>query len=415
MGIELVEGADLFVDDDTVYMRTTGGPQRVDVIYRRIDDDFLDPQAFRPDSMLGVPGLVSAYRARPRDACQRRRHRRRRRQVDLSLRAGDDPLLPRRGAAARQRAHLAAAQPRGSRLHAGAPGRAGGQGSARLRRLRHADRPHQLPSASARPIASASSTRPDKFIAQPTLSLSTCPIFVDQGVAPRHIDLRPFVLSGKDVVMVSGRPHARGAARGFAGGQFLAGRGDEGHLGGGDVTCVTRREARGGRGVVRSVELDTRFLAVTPHASRLDASRQPRMLSRTASNLYWMARYVERMENTARILDVTYRMSLMPKDARAGRPGVVRAAQHHRHAVSRSAARYNEVNAHDVLRFMTLDPDNPSQHRVLRAGGARERARRARQHHLRDVGGDQRDLARDAERDRRRALLRPACWRSSTG
>ncbi|HVO48190.1 MAG TPA: circularly permuted type 2 ATP-grasp protein, partial [Steroidobacteraceae bacterium] len=62
MGIELVEGADLLVKDDVVYMRTTSGPQPVDVVYRRIDDDFLDPQAFRPDSMLGVPGLVGAYR-----------------------------------------------------------------------------------------------------------------------------------------------------------------------------------------------------------------------------------------------------------------------------------------------------------------------------------------------------------------
>src|SRR3954462_14121016 len=63
MGIELVEGQDLFVLNDTVFMRTTQGPQKVDVIYRRIDDDFLDPLAFRPDTMLGVPGLLSAYRA----------------------------------------------------------------------------------------------------------------------------------------------------------------------------------------------------------------------------------------------------------------------------------------------------------------------------------------------------------------
>ncbi len=63
MGVELVEGRDLFVDNETVYMRTTRGPQRVDVIYRRLDDDFLDPLAFRKDSMLGVPGLLSAYRA----------------------------------------------------------------------------------------------------------------------------------------------------------------------------------------------------------------------------------------------------------------------------------------------------------------------------------------------------------------
>src|ERR1700754_5358429 len=63
MGVELVGGQELFVDDEFVYMRTTRGPQRVDVIYRRIDDDFLDPLVFRPDSMLGVPGLIAAYRA----------------------------------------------------------------------------------------------------------------------------------------------------------------------------------------------------------------------------------------------------------------------------------------------------------------------------------------------------------------
>src|SRR5437016_11612980 len=63
MGVELVEGPDLFVQNDTVYMRTTRGPRRVHVLYRRVDDDFLDPRAFRPDSVLGVPGLFAAYRA----------------------------------------------------------------------------------------------------------------------------------------------------------------------------------------------------------------------------------------------------------------------------------------------------------------------------------------------------------------
>jgi len=63
LGVELVEGRDLFVKDDLVFMRTTQGPKRVDVIYRRIDDDFLDPLAFRPDSVLGVPGLMSVYQA----------------------------------------------------------------------------------------------------------------------------------------------------------------------------------------------------------------------------------------------------------------------------------------------------------------------------------------------------------------
>ena len=85
MGVELVEGSDLFVTDEIVYMRTTQGPQRVDVIYRRIDDDFLDPLTFRPDSALGVPGLMSAYQAGKVTLANARRHRHRRRQGDLQL------------------------------------------------------------------------------------------------------------------------------------------------------------------------------------------------------------------------------------------------------------------------------------------------------------------------------------------
>ncbi len=141
MGVELVEGQDLFVRDDFVFMRTTQGPQRVDVIYRRIDDDFLDPLVFRADSMLGVPGLMAAYRAGRVAHRQCARHRHRRRQIDLPLRARDDPLLPGRGAAARQCADAdRCGEPDDLRLHAGAPRRAGGEGSARLGRLRHADR-----------------------------------------------------------------------------------------------------------------------------------------------------------------------------------------------------------------------------------------------------------------------------------
>ena len=111
MGIELVEGRDLVVDGDVVYMKTIRGLTRVDVIYRRIDDDFLDPLAFRPDSMLGVPGLMGAYRAG---------------NVALANAVGngvaDDkavyayvpdlhPLLPRRGADPAQRRHLSVLEP----------------------------------------------------------------------------------------------------------------------------------------------------------------------------------------------------------------------------------------------------------------------------------------------------------------
>ena len=96
MGVELVEGRDLECRRGKVYMRTTAGLQRVDVIYRRVDDDFLDPVHFRSDSMLGVPGLVNAVRTRRGRPGQRDRQRGRRRQADLHLRAGPDPLLPAR-------------------------------------------------------------------------------------------------------------------------------------------------------------------------------------------------------------------------------------------------------------------------------------------------------------------------------
>ena len=127
------------------------------------------------------------------------------------------------------------------------------------------------------------------------------------------------------------------------------------------------------------------------------------MLSRTANNLYWMARYVERAENTARILDVTYRMSLMPQD-----PKLVTqewfAPLNITGTLFPFTGRYSTVTAHDVLRYMALDPDNPSSIYSC-ARRARERARGARQHHLRDVGGAQLHLARAAAHERGAAGL----------
>lgn len=203
MGIELVEGADLVVRDDTVYMRTTSGPQRVDVIYRRIDDDFLDPLAFRPDSMLGVPGLVSAYRSG---------------RVVLAnaigtgvvddksiypyvpemirFYLGEEPLLNNVPTyQLRQKDDLAYVLDHLADLVVKEVHGSGGYGMLIGPTSSEREREDYR-----RRIVDA----PEKFIAQPTLSLSTCPIFVEQGVAPRHIDLRPFVLSGKEVMMVPG-------------------------------------------------------------------------------------------------------------------------------------------------------------------------------------------------------------------
>ena len=204
MGVELVEGRDLFVRDDSVYMRTTQGPKRVDVIYRRLDDDFLDPLAFRQDSMLGVAGLLSVYRAG---------------RVTLANAIGtgvaDDksiyPYVPEMikfyldeapilnnvpTHMCRKPEELAYVLDNLAELVVKETHGAGGYGML----VGPAATKAEIAEFRKHLIAS-----PSKYIAQPTLALSTCPIFVDAGIAPRHIDLRPFVLSsGKDIRMVPG-------------------------------------------------------------------------------------------------------------------------------------------------------------------------------------------------------------------
>jgi uncharacterized circularly permuted ATP-grasp superfamily protein len=203
MGVELVEGEDLFVKDDMVYMHTTQGPQRVDVIYRRVDDDFLDPLAFRPDSKLGVPGLLSAYRAG---------------RVTLANAVGtgiaddksiypyvpemirfylsEEPLLANVPTwQCRKKEDLQYTLANLSSLVVKEVHGSGGYGML------------VGPTSSAAEIEAFRArlkARPDAYIAQPTLALSACPTYVEQGVAPRHIDLRPFVLSGQSISMVPG-------------------------------------------------------------------------------------------------------------------------------------------------------------------------------------------------------------------
>ncbi len=203
MGIELVEGQDLFVQDNHVFMRTTRGPQRVDVIYRRIDDDFLDPRAFRSDSTLGVAGLLSVYRAGKVTlanaigtgiADDKSIYPHVPEMIDFYL--GEKPILanvPTHVCREREQLEYTLAH-----LHelvvkevhgAGGYGMLVGPASTRQERDDFAERLR---------------ARPENYIAQPTLALSTCPTYVESGIAPRHIDLRPYVLSGKDVVTVRG-------------------------------------------------------------------------------------------------------------------------------------------------------------------------------------------------------------------
>ncbi|MBA3252768.1 MAG: circularly permuted type 2 ATP-grasp protein [Pseudomonadota bacterium] len=203
MGIELVEGQDLFVQDNHVFMRTTRGPQRVDVIYRRIDDDFLDPRAFRSDSTLGVAGLLSVYRAGKVTlanaigtgiADDKSIYPHVPEMIDFYL--GEKPILanvPTHVCREREQleytlAHLDELVVK--EVHgAGGYGMLVGPASTRQERDDFAERLR---------------ARPENYVAQPTLALSTCPTYVESGIAPRHIDLRPYVLSGKDVVTVPG-------------------------------------------------------------------------------------------------------------------------------------------------------------------------------------------------------------------
>jgi len=203
MGVELVEGQDLFVEQNTVYMRTTRGPRRVDVIYRRIDDDFLDPLSFRADSVLGVPGLLSVYRAG---------------RITLANAIGtgiaddkstylyvpdmirfylkEEPILSNvptwQCAKPDELSHVLANMHElvVKEVHgAGGYGMLVGPSSTRA----------QIEDFKLRVRAN-----PANYIAQPTLALSTVPTYVQSGVAPRHVDLRPYVLCGKDIRTVPG-------------------------------------------------------------------------------------------------------------------------------------------------------------------------------------------------------------------
>jgi len=203
MGVELVQGQDLFVDNDIVYMRTVEGPRRVDVIYRRVDDDFLDPSAFRPDSLLGVPGLYRAYKKG---------------KVTLANAIGtgiaddkaiyahvpemirfylsESPILANVPTyQLRDKDDLAYVLEHLDELVVKEVHGSGGYGMLVGPSATQAER-----EAYGKRILA----NPANFIAQPTLALSTCPTFVEQGVAPRHVDLRPFVLMGGAITVVPG-------------------------------------------------------------------------------------------------------------------------------------------------------------------------------------------------------------------
>ena len=260
--------------DNLVFMRTTAGLRRVDVIYRRVDDDFIDPLTFRRDSSLGAAGLFNAYRAgnvvicnapgtgvaddkavyayvpdiiryylgEDADPAQRR-----------------DLPLPR---AARSSSHVLANL---DKLVVKAVGASGGYGML--------VGPHASAGERAA-FAEALKADPDNYIAQPTIQLSTAPCLVDGRIEPRHVDLRPFILSGEKVVVTPG--------------------------------ALTRVALRRGSLVVNSSQgggsKDTWVLA--------EESRRAMMLARVADSLYWIGRYIERAEHVSRLSAVMLNATL---------------------------------------------------------------------------------------------------------
>ena len=201
MGIELVEGADLVVSKDICYMRTTAGLARVDVIYRRIDDDYLDPLVFRPESMLGVPGVHFANRAGNLTltnavgagiADDKAVYIHVPEMVRFYL--GEEPLLRNVPTHDCSKAdELRYVLDHLDELVVKAVHGSGGYG---MLVGPHASR------AELESFRTLLKTKPQGYIAQPTLALSTVPTFVESGIAPRHVDLRPFVLCGADRIRV---------------------------------------------------------------------------------------------------------------------------------------------------------------------------------------------------------------------
>ena len=203
IGVELVEGADLFVDGAFVYMRTTQGPRKVDVIYRRIDDAFLDPLCFRPDSMLGVPGLMDVYRSGGVSICSApgagvADDKAVYTYVPEMIRfyLGEEPILNnvptwQCGKADDLKfvldhlAELVVKEVHGS----------GGYGMLIG---------PKCTTAEVEEFRLKIIGNPANYIAQPTLALSSTPTFVDEGVAPRHVDLRPYCLVGESIELVPG-------------------------------------------------------------------------------------------------------------------------------------------------------------------------------------------------------------------
>lgn len=280
MGIQLVQGSDLFVEDESVWMRTTRGRTRVDVIYRRIDDEFLDPEVGRPDSVLGVPGLVSVARAGGVSLANALGNG----AADdkamyvyvpemIRYYLGEEPILPnvetfmlsdpdRRAAVFSDPTPWVVKPVDGS----------GGYGIFVG---------PQATEAEVEEMVAEVTAEPDRFIAQKVIKLSRHPTMIDGRLEPRHVDLRPFVVGGEYIDVLPGGLTRVALRRGS-----LVVNSSQG---GGSKDTWVERAPDHKQGISRSFDQQGRFDTDT-------------VLARVAEPLFWTGRYLERMDGTARFL-----------------------------------------------------------------------------------------------------------------
>ena len=354
-------------------MRTTKGFERVDVIYRRIDDDFLDPKTFRPDSMLGVPGLMDVYRAgrvalanAPGTGVADDKVVYAYVPKIMKYYLGEEIILPN------VPTYICADEDE-RQVRAGAPGRAGGEGGQRIRRLRHAGGP-ALDEGAAGGVRRADRSRPAQLHrAADAVAVARAD---DRGrrVRGRHVDLRPYILYGKDIFVLPGGL-TRVALKRLAGRQLVAGRRQQGHVGARGRSAATAERRRR-----------------QSQANAAQAERNPNA-RRVADAIYWMSRYIERAENVARFIDVNLHLMLdLPAapPSSGSRWSPPPATRRRSRAVRRGDAQQRHPVPHVRPRESELDP-------LVPAGGARERPLRARDHLVGDVGAAQRVLP-DGER-----------------
>ena len=327
MGVELVQGPDLTVVDGFVYMRTTQGLKRVDVIYRRIDDDFLDPKCFRPESCLGVSHLMDAYRAG---------------RVTLANAPGtgiaddkaiyayvpriikyyldQDPILPNVPTylcdEEKEREYVLSHL---DELVVKPTNESGGYGILMGPRASDAER---------QKCAESIHRNPRNYIAQPMLGLSTVPTIVGDELQARHVDLRPFVLCGPKGITVMPGGLTRVALR-------------EGSM------IVNSSQGGGSK--------DTWVLREAPTACNLEGGCG--MLSRVADSVSWMARYVERAENVARFIDVNHNLEIDQGDTvrEQWAPLVYTTGDE-----EPFRERYDSMTRENVIRFLAFDRENPN-------------------------------------------------------